>query len=184
MGCTVYTDEQYVNGVRTGDRVIFTAMVRQYLDPMLRFSIKVTGSDDYAHDIVQNVFIRVWAKGKRWAPKSSVAAYLFTAVRNGSINQMSVERNRHKIEARIRGEAEDSTSESDSDVLLISDLNACLELLTDRQRQAIHLRYYQGLSVQEVAEVLNIDLRATRRLLSRSISSLQSIFSESGNSAI
>ncbi len=173
----MYTDEQYVNGVRTGDRAIFTAMVREYLDPMLRFSIKVTGQNDCAHDIVQNVFIGVWAKGKGWSPKSSVAAYLFTAVRNRSINHVSIEKNRQKIETRIQREAEDSDSENDSDRLLINDLSSSLELLTDRQRQAIHLRYYQGLSVQEVAEVLNIDLRATRRLLSRSISALQSILS-------
>lgn len=173
----MYTDRQYIKGIQTGDREIFTTLVKQYLDPMVRFALRITNSDDIAHDIVQDVFMSVWAKGKDWMPRSSVAAYLFTAVRNRSVNYVTIERNRQKIESKILGEADLSVYEDEADPLLLSHLDASLELLTDRQQQAIYLRYYQGLTVQEVAEILGIDLRATRRLLSRSISVLHSSLS-------
>lgn len=170
----MYTDEQYIKCVHTSDKAVFAALVREYIDPLVRFALGITGSDDIAHDVVQDVFTSIWAKRESWKPRSSVAAYLFVSVRNRSIDQLRIDKNRERLEARLVYENDKSVSESDTDTTLIGELTAGLNLLSDRQRQAVHLRYYQGLTVQEVAEVLNIDVRATRRLLARSITVLQS----------
>lgn len=52
-------------------------------------------------------------------------------------------------------------------------LNKALKVLTSRQREAVFLRFYEGLSYEEVAVVLNITIKATYKILARSLSTLR-----------
>lgn len=170
----MYEDDQYIKGVHAGDRDLFTELVRQYLDPLVRFVLGIVGSDDIAHDIVQDVLVSVWSKGKNWNPKSTVSAYLFRAVRNRALDLLKIDNNRQRLEMHLLHEMPSiSDPDTDTDFALIDELNSSIGNLTDRQRQAVHLRYYQGMTIQEVSQVLGIDIRATRRLLARSLSILQ-----------
>lgn len=54
-------------------------------------------------------------------------------------------------------------------------LNQALESLTPRQREAIFLRFYEALSFEEVAEILNLSIKGTYKLVARSLSKLKEL---------
>jgi RNA polymerase sigma factor (sigma-70 family) len=56
---------------------------------------------------------------------------------------------------------------------LTAKLKIAFEALTAHQREAIFLRFYQNLSYEEVAEVLNISIKATYKIMARSLSALK-----------
>lgn len=66
-------------------------------------------------------------------------------------------------------------------IIIQSELNAelqakleeCLKALTPRQREAIFLRYYQNLSYEEVAAILNISVKASYKIIARSLAAMR-----------
>jgi len=58
----------------------------------------------------------------------------------------------------------------------VEQLNKSINQLSDRQKEAIYLRYHQGLSVEQVAEVLNLNYQSTKNLLHRAILQLRKDF--------
>jgi RNA polymerase sigma factor (sigma-70 family) len=58
----------------------------------------------------------------------------------------------------------------------VEQLNKSINQLSDRQKEAIYLRYHQGLTVDQVAEVLNLNYQSTKNLLHRAIHQLRKDF--------
>ncbi len=65
------------------------------------------------------------------------------------------------------------TLASDIDTDVQQRLQAALDKLTARQREAIFLRFYEGLSYEEVAAVLKITVKATYKIMARSLTALK-----------
>ena len=58
----------------------------------------------------------------------------------------------------------------------VQQLNRLINHLPTRQKEALYLRYHQGLSVEQVAEVLNMNYQSTKNLLHRAILQLRKDF--------
>ena len=57
-------------------------------------------------------------------------------------------------------------------------LNKALENLTQRQKEAIFLKFYESMSYEEIAGVLNISTKATYKLVARAISELRIVYQQ------
>lgn len=108
---------------------------------MVRFAHLLTGSTAIAEELVQDAFVQVW---RGWARAANPAAYLRVTVAN---NCRSWHR-RQALELRRRP-APDGYAELGAD-----ELWDAIQRLPFRQRAAIVLRFYEGLSENEVADVL------------------------------
>jgi len=173
----VVADADYVAGVHRGDEAAFTALVRAYLDPLTRFAYSYVADADVAHDLVQDVFARVWELGSEWAPTAGAAAYLFGAVRHRARNALRNARTRQRIEETIRSQL-GAVSRPDAngvytDVILTGLVRREFQALTERQQDALRLRYGMGQPVARVAALLGIDTRATERLIARALATLR-----------
>ena len=69
--------------------------------------------------------------------------------------------------------AEINIIERETELVVQQSLQNAINELTPRQREAIFLRFYEGLSYEEVAEVLNISVKATYKIMARSLASLK-----------
>jgi RNA polymerase sigma factor (sigma-70 family) len=58
----------------------------------------------------------------------------------------------------------------------VEQLNVLINKLPSRQKEALYLRYHQGLSVEQVSEVLNMNYQSTKNLLHRAILQLRKDF--------
>jgi RNA polymerase sigma-70 factor (ECF subfamily) len=171
-----YADADYVAGVQRGDEAVFTALVHTYLDALTRFAFSFLGDEDAAHDIVQDVFARVWQLGADWNPTGSVSAYFFVSVRHRALNVLRHGQAQARANESLRAYLETVERDADpySDVALARLVSQGILSLTDRQRDALRLRYGQGQTMPKVAEVLGIDVKAAERLVSRALTALRS----------
>jgi RNA polymerase sigma-70 factor (ECF subfamily) len=169
------TDDQYVAAVQRGDEKVFTQLVREYSDRLTRFAFSVVDDEDAAHDITQEVFARVWQLGSHWQPRGTVSAYLFIAIRHGALSHLRSTRARTRAQETLRAHFRTLEAGADPyfDVTLAHRINEELRTLTERQRNALHLRYGQGQSLPQVAAILGIDLRAAERLVVRALTALR-----------
>jgi RNA polymerase sigma-70 factor (ECF subfamily) len=178
-------ERDWIEGIGRSDVAAFEAMVRAYGPQLARFAVGLVGSREDAEDIAQDVLWRVWDGREGWRPTASLRAYLFTAVRNRSLNLLQ----RGRIRARYqeatqqaaRHDAELSTLPSPADglyeaedrIAVLAALRRAFAGLTERQQSAVRLRYEHGLTFPEVAAALAVSLSAAEKIVARALRALR-----------
>jgi RNA polymerase sigma-70 factor, ECF subfamily len=117
----------------------------------LRVAIATVGSRELAAEVVQEAFVRALRSRHTFRAEGSLEAWVWRIVTNVALTQS---RNVRKQYAQELDVAVESSTNGISTTL--PELRAAMALLPERQRQAIFLRHYAGLSYEEIADVLGI----------------------------
>jgi len=163
------SDCVYSVDVREGAQVVFEEFAAARLDPLFRFASVLTGDRALAEDVVQDVLIRVH---ERWDQLSSVQ-HLDAYVRRMVVNEYLSWRRRWARVVPVEfvpdpGEPDFATAHADRDGLVTD-----LAKLPRRQRAAVVLRFYEGLSDDEAADVMGCSPSTVRSHLSRALHTLR-----------
>jgi RNA polymerase sigma-70 factor (ECF subfamily) len=135
--------------------------LRRYARALHRWDISA------ADDLVQDTLVRAVSKQHLWQPGTNLRAWLFTLMHNQNINGVR-RAAREGLAVNIDDVQNIMVSPSDPTVsLLLRDLNRGLAKLLVEQRQAILLIGLEGMSYEEVAQVLGIPIGTVRSRLSR-----------------
>lgn len=152
--------------IRQGDRKAFDALCNRYY-PMLVSYARLFLKDDWAEDVVQDVFFGVWQNHATLDDSNSLFKYLLRAVYNRSLNYLDKHRRandyRNYCHERIASMGSAYYEPDNSPVIrkLFSDdlqasLNAAIEALPPKCRAAFKLSYIEDLSNREISERLGI----------------------------
>lgn len=127
-----------------------------------------SGDRTMAEDVLQNAYLKLYDGRAQFAGQSSVRAFLFGVIRRTA----SEERRRRLVRAALslsmlRGNGAEWTAAEDGLNAIVYDetsrqLNTALERLPTRQRQVLHLVFYQELTIAQAAEVLGISVGSAR----------------------
>jgi RNA polymerase sigma-70 factor (ECF subfamily) len=118
-----------------------------------------THSGPVAEEIVQDTFVKIWENAGRINIETSIAAYLYTSVRNNSLNHLKHEKIKKKYEQEeaIAPRPEDSTLEEQVDITLFRTLLArALIDLPDKCREIFEMAKFEGLAYDEIAGYLEV----------------------------
>lgn len=160
------SDEELMQRIQQGDAQAFQRLVEQYIQPLYRFTYRALGNPCDAEDAVQDTFLKVWRRAYQWhASKASLSTWLHTIAHNVCIDQYR----QRKINTEPLDAANNVPSVTDSILQadMATDMAKLLQTLPARQRHALLLCYYQGLSNQEAAQILNVNVSALESLLAR-----------------
>ncbi len=156
------------DGLQSGGVVTFDEFVAQYLPAVLRFAAVLTGDRTSAEDVVQEVLIRAYARWGRIGVLDRPDFY----VRKMILNEFrsALRRSRRLIPAGSGAEMDDrvapdhAVSHADRDVLLTE-----IAKLPAQQRAVLVLRYYEGLSDTDIADLLSVAPVTVRGYASRAL---------------
>jgi RNA polymerase sigma-70 factor (ECF subfamily) len=166
--------------VRQGDTHAFAELVDKYKQPVINVAARMLRDPTEAEDLAQNVFVQVYKSAHRYQVASKFSTWLFTITRNLCLNEIR-RRSRHPADSIDAGrpdqedqplhQFEDKKTFSPPDSLLHGELEAKIEEalaeLPENQRTAILLCRQDELSYEEIAEVLECSLSATKSLIHR-----------------
>jgi RNA polymerase sigma-70 factor (sigma-E family) len=141
---------------------------RLYADayaPMVRLALLLTGSPGHAEELVQDAFVRVFA---RWAEVETPRAYLRQAV----VNACRSQQRRQSRELRHRSGTARPATTGDAEIDEMAD---ALATLSDRQRKAVVLRFYEDLPEAEIALLLGCRPGTVKSLLFRALARLREV---------
>ncbi len=168
-----------------GNKASFEDLMRKYFPRLVNFIYRYVGSREMAEDLTQEVFIRVYKSVANYKPQSKFQTWVFTIARNLSLNQLK--RNKHKAvsldatfssdEGELKRQVEDTRSESPDEDILRRERSAVVKSaisdLPENQRVAVLLRRYEQFSYAEIADTMNVSVKAVKSLLSRAKESLR-----------
>lgn len=148
-----YTDEQLFDAFKSSGRekdAAFRELFSRYERKVYMFCLRLTGSPDDANDIFQETFTKFYRQSQKEDEHvSNILAYLLTSARNTFLNTR-----RNKIywtpfeDEQIADRAPMYEREE-----LLNMISSALELLDVPYREAFILRFYQGLSYRQIAEI-------------------------------
>ncbi len=150
----------------------FEKIYRAYSDFVYNVAFRVVNNIDEAQEVTQEVFIAVYRNLKGFKFKSSFKTWVYRITINSAINfakKRSKERSRI-VEFNDKSEFNttvDSVSEKIEEEQHEKILSTLLEALNPDQRACVVLRNIEGLSYQEIAESLNININTVRSRLKR-----------------
>ena len=131
------------------------AVVREYQQPLLRYTARLLRNPTLAQDVVQNVFVKLF---RQWQPRQeadeTLKPWLFRVAHNEAVDLIRHEERHRCLHERGAAETELTRDPTHSDPqpderrALVLD---CLDRLDPAERQVILLRLQQGLSYDEIA---------------------------------
>jgi RNA polymerase sigma-70 factor (ECF subfamily) len=176
--------------VRDDNAEAFEALVTRYEGRLLAVLRPLVARREQAEDLAQEVFMRVYRARKRYQPQAKFSTWLFTIANNVARNANRSQARRHEVNVTGAAGDDDGPLAIDQMALAASGLmparlldkaeraeivRLAIDVLNDRQRMAMLLSKFEGMSYVEIGETMGLSLQATKSLLSRARENLRLI---------
>lgn len=180
------TDEKLVARTLTGDRTAFRTLVDRHYNAVYRLCRSIVRNAEDAEDATQEVFVRAYQALGQYAGRGAFGAWLRRLTVNHCLNRVQSA----TAKASARGCSLDSMaetlptsrSEDPEERLLRSEartkIKTELEFLPPQQRAALALRLLEGLSYEEIADLMGAPVNSVRSWLHRGRARLQEALKE------
>jgi len=154
--------------VAAGESEAFRGLVDRHLPTVLAIARRMLRDDAEAEDVAQDTMLRLWrnAAGLELGPHG-VRPWLRRVASNLCIDRVRARRNTTVVEEVPEESAPPSQVRHLAERELGARVDAALQALPERQRLAITLFHYEGMSQIEVGGVLGISDEAVESLLAR-----------------
>ncbi len=162
----LHTDILLMQHVAEDSKDALAELVTRYQTPLLNYFIRLGVYMD-GEDLVQETFIRLYKARKRYRASAQFTTFLYRIARNVWVDRCRklVRRERMlgyiRLDVRIDEEAAVAEARRENR----HDVEAVLDTLSPKLREALVLSVYQGLRQREIAEVLNIPLGTVKSRL-------------------
>lgn len=185
--------------VRDDDAIAFELLIDRHQGKIVRFMQGWVSSFEQAEDLAQEVFLRVYKARKTYLPTAKFTTWLYRIANNVASN--------HVRDNALRREYQLSKAENSSTAGLIieniavapsgfqpsrridqSERSAmilqALQALGERQRMALMLSKFEGMSYQEISDTMGLSVQAIKSLLSRARVNLKNLLEPYVNDGI
>ncbi|MDD9969552.1 MAG: RNA polymerase sigma factor [Myxococcales bacterium] len=164
-------DAQLMTAFAAGQEDAFVQLYERYRERIVNYCRRLLGDRARAEEAAQDVFLKVYDAGSRYQAKSRFSTYIYRVATNHCFNlNARVER---KLVSAVGSEsdradpkAQDQT-EAIAQVQLRRALQSALAKLPDKQRAALLLVHYEGLSYREAAIAVSATESAVKSLIHR-----------------
>ena len=162
------SDLACVQRVGRGDQRAYRELVDRHLTAITRFALRTLGDRAEAEEVAQETFLRLWTAAADFEPEAQPKTWLYRIARNQCIDRIR-KRRAHGQEVELQ---DHEANEDRPSALLLrkqvaKQVGDALASLPERQREAITLVHYQGLTGAEACEVLSVSEEALESLLAR-----------------
>jgi RNA polymerase sigma-70 factor, ECF subfamily len=158
---------------RAGDELAWEAFVYRFQGRIYALAYSYTGEREDARDLAQDIFIRLFESRSQWADGDEFLPWLIHVARNRSVDFLR-RRKVRRPPASVREDEgfqvpDDRPTPEEAAVATSrrSSLHAAFSGLSALSREILVLRDVQGLSVQHVAEMLNVPVGTVKSRASR-----------------
>ncbi len=182
-GPSVISDEEIQEVARTDRHRAFELLVRKYKDRLYRHALNLLSDSHEAFDVAQDTLVRAWHEPRIFESGFLLRAWLYRVATNRSFN---IRRDRSRRGAILdrAGKDEDHLAHSHQAIEDVLEeetrrhMGRALSKLSDEHRQILMLRYYDDLSYQEIADVLDVKIGTVMSRLSRGKVRLHEVLSQ------
>nr|WP_294931059.1 sigma-70 family RNA polymerase sigma factor [uncultured Flavobacterium sp.] len=174
-----YDDHKLWSKLKSGDEKSFSLLFEKYYGDLINYGNSFSPFAEKVQDCVQDVFADVWLYRESLQEPNVVKAYLLSSVRKRIARLYERDHifrkiaNTDSIEFLFDFSVEHELIADETTAERVLHLNKLLNDLPPRQKEALFLRYNQGLTVEQVAEMLEVNYQSASNLLHRGLLTLR-----------
>lgn len=164
------SDEGLMDLVIDQDHKAFCLLVRRHTKMFYAAAYRSCGNQDAAEDIVQEAFLKLWSRPEIWDPSrgAKFTTWFYRVVSNKAIDYTRKVKKTKGTEAfeRISDDMDnalDVLQREEQEALV----EAAIQALPARQKEALNLCFYEGRSNKEAAQMLQVSVKGLESLLMR-----------------
>lgn len=172
----ILEERLWLEYIQKGKDEYFESLFKKYYLPLTRFAWRYVGSEAIAEELVQELFTILWESRRDWEVSGSVKSYLYRSVRNLSLNHIKHQEVRKRYDKEWGGGETYSEIEYYDDARIRQVRNAikqAIEELPVRSRMTYSMHRYDGLTYEEIAEVLDISVKTVESRMTRTLKQLR-----------
>jgi RNA polymerase sigma-70 factor (ECF subfamily) len=171
-------DDQYlwIRYIENEDASGFEELFKKYYLQLTRFSWRYVKSKAVAEGIVQDFFADIWENGEEMNIQGTIKTYFYRAVRNRSLNQIKHQEVKNKYDPLWMEQKESPILEfrdEKREQQIKQAIEEAIESLPERGKMVYKLHRFDGLTYEEIAEVMDISVKTVESQMSRSLKMLR-----------
>jgi len=174
-------DSELWSRFKKGDTNSYEQIVHSHYDFLYNYGLSLHHDGQIIKDCIQELFIKIWISREQLNDVSSIKYYLLKSFRRLVINSIVQERKvKSNIQTHINENLVDFETSQEEKMISVSideenikKLAEAIDDLTQRHREAIHLRYYQDMDYQQIVEIMGISYQSVRNTISQAIKALK-----------
>ena len=171
------TEQKIIRKAAAGNRAAFHELVVEHSHAMFRLAWRLTSNESTAEDIVQEAFIKAWRKIGDFRMESSFKSWLHRITVNTAMDYLRKQSRRNQFET---GEPEwDPGLKSadmpihDTQIDIRNQTEAAMMKLSEVERSALLLKHFEGHSIKEIAQILEITTGACKQAIFRAVKKMR-----------
>jgi RNA polymerase sigma factor (sigma-70 family) len=179
LNTTCADDSILWSRLRTGDEKAFSVLFTKYYEHLVRYGNSFSNHSEKVQDCIQDVFADLWIYKHSLNDNANVKAYLLSSVRKRIARLQERDyiftktASTDSIQFLFDFSIEHQLILDESTADKVNQLNILINLLPSRQKEALYLRYHQGLSVEQIADMLDVNYQSANNLLHRALLNLR-----------
>ncbi|MEZ4812281.1 MAG: RNA polymerase sigma factor [Caldisericia bacterium] len=157
--------------IAKGDEFAFKSLYDQFGGYVFKVVILSLRDHAKAEELAQSIWLKIWRFAGKYDTSRPFKPWLSRIISNEIVSYYRVQKPKNQSFEDMKDigfeptEDNDELREKEFEKDLSEELNTALDLLTDKQRQVIVLKYYQGFKIREIAKVLKIGESAVKARL-------------------
>lgn len=170
---------------KKGDEAAFELLYKKYFKVLSNYAFHLNPDKSLVEDAIHDLFIDLWRRREYLSDVDNVKFYLFRAIRNQF--SRNIKKDIFEVTENVDDfldylstfSLEQTFIDVESAQIKKQAIKKSLGSLTRRQSEAIHLRFYQGLSLDEASEIMELPKQVVKNLLSKSYAILRILLQKS-----
>jgi RNA polymerase sigma-70 factor (ECF subfamily) len=170
-------EETLVYEILSGDVDSYALLVKRYQKPIYNLMLRMTGSEQDALDLTQETLVRAYEKLEKFDPSAPFFPWLYTMGLNLARDFL---RRAKRSPIESYDPENGFSTETDQDDRLLDHIDAQqvlegLQTLPLEHREALLLRFHEGLSLSEIAYALGLSVSAAKMRVHRGLLKLRQL---------
>lgn len=172
-------EKNIISKLAKGDSQSFDYIYTRYVDSLLAYGKGFGFSDDELQDILHDLFLHFLSNPNVFNGIINIKAFMLRCLKNRLLDVLKSpyrfsDIEQYEVQFTIHVDVLDEIIDRERAEIISQKVSKLLNTLTFRQREAIYLRYMQDLSYDEIAEILELTPKGSRKLVARAIDHMRS----------
>jgi len=176
---SVSSEKAHWQSIKNGNEDALKYFYDLYSSALYNYGSKFSTDKDLIKECIQELFVNLWIRRSAIGDPQHVKNYLFKSFRLSVFKKTALLQKHQEYEEaelypfQVSLNIEDEIISAEQNEALRTKLQQSLSGLTDRQREAIFLKFYENLSYEEIAEVMGISVKASYKIMARALGFLK-----------
>lgn len=176
------SDVEIWNSFKAGDQQALEYMYRRYAKDLFNYGMKIKMHRNLVKDCIQELFVELWKSRLSLSETNNIKFYLLKAIKIKIYYELKQQMRFDQMSASDQADTDllDITSSYEAHLIEAQSREAsrkriihCVQQLPVRQREIIHLLFFEGQSYEEIAEIMDIHVQSVYTLVWKALTALK-----------